>query len=173
MPRSRPMKITLVRKGWRTYTPNLEAPMRSAKDPLRDRVAAWLSVNPNLPTPDIRFLLEPVPILDAASVSRLIEHLGSNPQKPGLVVLDTLAMHLGDGDENSTQDMSAFCRSVRMIREGIGAAVLVAHHTGWQTKHERGSTAFRGAVDTLIKVTENNGIVTLQCDKQRDDGAFP
>ena len=43
MPRSRPMKVTLVRKGWRTYTPNLEAPRRSAKDKLRDRVAAWLS----------------------------------------------------------------------------------------------------------------------------------
>jgi hypothetical protein len=98
------------------------------------------------------------------------EHLAG--EAPGLVVLDPLASFMGGGDENDTKDMSAAVAALNRIRAETGACVLVLHHSGWSGDRERGSIALRAAMDVLYKLTQEDGILTLDVDKLRD-GATP
>lgn len=85
---------------------------------------------------------------------------------PALIVVDTLARSMGEGDENSTKDMGRFVANIDYLRAVTGAHVLVIHHSGKDgDKGARGSSALKGAVDTEIKVTSEGEII---CPKQRD-----
>lgn len=86
--------------------------------------------------------------------------------KPALIVVDTLARAMGDGDENTAKDMGMFVRNCDLIREATGAHVLVVHHTGKdEDRGGRGSSSLKGAVDTEVAITSAGEIV---CNKQRD-----
>jgi len=90
-----------------------------------------------------------------------------------LVVIDTLARSMGDGDENSGADMGAFIRNVDVIRTATGAHVCIVHHTGKDTaRGARGHSSLRAATDTEIELTTESGISTAQVTKQRD-GKIP
>jgi hypothetical protein len=58
------------------------------------------------------------------------------------------------------------------LRTALGCAVLVIHHTRRDGANERGSTALRGAADTMLAVTVADDVITLACDKQRDAAPF-
>ena len=86
-----------------------------------------------------------------------------------LIVIDTLARAMGNGDENAAKDMGAFVRSVDFLRAETGAHVMVIHHSGKDTsKGARGSGALRGAVDTEIELTRSGQIIQAETRKQRD-----
>lgn len=103
---------------------------------------------------------------DAAA---LIEAIGELYAKPSLVVVDTLARTMGDGDENSAKDMGAFIRNVDMIREALGCHVLIVHHSGKDaSKGARGSGSLRAAVDTEIELVRDGEITVAASRKQRD-----
>ena len=93
--------------------------------------------------------------------------------RPTLVVIDTLARCF-DGNENQQEDMSRFIRGVDRFRTEFDAAVIVVHHTRSDGTRERGSTAFRGAADTMLEVDrdDDTGVITLKCDKQKDAERF-
>ena len=89
--------------------------------------------------------------------------------KVALVVIDTLARAMGDGDENTAKDMGQFVRNVDLIRKRTGAHVMVIHHSGKdKSKGARGSGSLRGAVDTEIELTRSGSVVMAQTKKQRD-----
>jgi len=91
----------------------------------------------------------------------------------GLVIIDTLARCMAGGDENSARDMGRLIQSADMIRDLTSAAVLLVHHTNKSGESERGSTALRGAVDTLLSLKKSeSGIITLTCEKQKDGAPF-
>lgn len=99
----------------------------------------------------------------------LVEAIGTLPRKPSLIVVDTLARAMGNGDENTAKDMGQFVRSVDHLREATGAHVMVIHHSGKDaTKGARGSGSLRAAADTEIELTRNDGIVMAETRKQRD-----
>jgi hypothetical protein len=86
--------------------------------------------------------------------------------KPVLIVVDTLARSMGDGDENTAKDAAMFVRNCDLIREATGAHVMVIHHTGKdEERGARGSSALRAAVDTEILVGADHRISSK---KQRD-----
>ena len=89
------------------------------------------------------------------------------PDAPlSLVVIDTLARSIGDGDENAAKDVSIFVQNLDQIRERTGAHVLVIHHSGKDTERgARGSSALRAAVDTEIAITADRAVTAP---KQRD-----
>lgn len=97
-------------------------------------------------------------------------------QRPSLIVVDTLARTMGDGDENTAQHMGMFIRNIDMLRKETGAHVMVIHHSGKDaSKGARGSGSLRAAVDTEIELTRANGVVMAEARKQRDmacDGLF-
>ena len=95
-------------------------------------------------------LPEALSILDDAEFERLIGAITGLPERPVLVVIDTLARVMDGGDENKASDMGRFIARCDAIRSLIGSAVLILHHTGKDSKHERGSSALRGACDVMF-----------------------
>ena len=115
---------------------------------------------------------QPVGILDTGAVQvavnairEMVEAHGS----PRLLIVDTLARNFGPGDENSTQDMSAFVAALDDVRAGLGCAVLVIHHTGLSaTERARGASAFRAALDWEFRLEPKGDIRLLTCTKAKD-----
>ena len=72
------------------------------------------------PAPDFHLIAQSVDLFDPdADLSDLIDAAKALGVK--LIVLDTLARVMGEGDENSTRDMNAFVRNCDSIREGTAA----------------------------------------------------
>lgn len=93
-----------------------------------------------------------------------------------LVVIDTWARCITGGDENSAMDMGKAVQWVDMLRDpdltGGEASVLVVHHTGKFAQFERGSSALRGAADTMLHVKKDMQGPVLSCSKQRNAVEF-
>ena len=90
-------------------------------------------------------------------------------ESPKLIVIDTVARHFGESDENSTRDMNKFISLLDDLRRVWNCTILLVHHSGKDaTKGARGSTALRGAVDTEYALNSNEGILSLVCTKSKD-----
>ena len=92
---------------------------------------------------------------------------------PVLIVIDTLAESFV-GDENNTGAMNAFNYGLARLRLKYHATILVIHHCGRDPGHERGSTAFKGGLDSQFEVSMVEGLkggrtqIALRNDKQRE-----
>lgn len=97
-------------------------------------------------------------------------------QFPVLIIIDTLATNFGDGDENSTKDMTRFIRGMNELRIATKACILVIHHTGHSNKERaRGSSTMPAGLDIDFRVdrtgepTQMDSLVTtLTCTKMKD-----
>jgi hypothetical protein len=121
------------------------------------RVRAWCGEHKQKPPPDFYGIDAEVVMSDEKRVAQLIEKVKGLQlaATPKLLIIDTLAQCYGPGNENSTQDMNAFLRGCKQVKKAFpGLTVLVLHHCGWMTEHERGASNLRGALDTLIRVWE-------------------
>lgn len=97
-----------------------------------------------------------------AELDELMATIATLPERPRLIIFDTLARCFGGGDENSQKDMNAFVAGIDRLRAATGATVLVVHHTGKDgEKGARGSTALPGAVDTLITIKRDDRSITV------------
>lgn len=123
----------------------------------------------------VAWLTQALPIQsDSADMNTLFERINDEiNEQPALVIIDTLARCF-DGDENMQEDMGKFIGGVDRLRREFDATVIVVHHTRLDADRERGSTAFRGAADTMIGVKQERktGVITFTCDKQKDDESF-
>jgi hypothetical protein len=141
---------------------------------LKVRLHAWLQEHDNIEEPGL-FRILPEALSLPERVDEVIEAL--REFKPDVVVADTVNAYFGAGDENSTQDMTAFCNAVRRIKEELGCTVLVIHHTGHgDQSRERGSIALRASADVLIQVakdTGGSGNVGFQVAEARDMETWP
>jgi len=134
-----------------------------------DRLLAWR--NHHKQAID-RFHLvdDAIPMLDAEAVSEFcaaVSHLN-----PKLIVIDTLARCMLGGDENSAKDMGLFIHACNTIQRLTGAAVLVVHHTGKSRNSERGSSALRGGADSMIELSNDDGLISVNCTKSKDSEPF-
>lgn len=139
------------------------------------RAHAWL-LDHRIPPEDadIAWLTESIPVsVDSENMNMLFDRINDDIQKqPSLVVIDTLARCF-DGDENQQEDMGRFIGGVDRLRREFDATVIVVHHTRLGADRERGSTAFRGAADTMVLVNRlNDSELELECDKQKDHEEF-
>lgn len=112
----------------------------------------------------------PVNLLDPDDEEALSADVYATDAK--LLVIDTLARCMA-GDENSAQDMGGFVSVLDRIRAERACASLVVHHTGVEGGRPRGSTALRGAADTLVHMKHDDGDVEMTCWKQKDAAPFP
>jgi hypothetical protein len=76
------------------------------------------------------------------------------------------------GDENSARDMGLFIAACNAIQRSTGAAVLVVHHTGKNRSTERGSSALRGGADSMIELSNHDGLISIACAKSKDRAPF-
>jgi len=118
------------------------------------------------------FLKHPVQLCGSADVRDLCFILDGYPNKPGLIVIDTLARCMINGDESSSRDMGQVIDAIQTIQNSTTAAVLVVHHPTKKGGDIRGSSALLGAVDTLIMTSKTKDHMTLRCEKQKDSPQF-
>lgn len=111
-----------------------------------------------------------VPLLEPQAVSAFIA--ASKSVQPVLVILDTLARCLVGGDENSAKDMGLAIAAADRIRRALGATVLLVHHTNKDGGSERGSSALRGACDTMLELRQVDDLLELSCSKQKEAEPF-
>jgi DNA-binding MarR family transcriptional regulator len=91
---------------------------------------------------------------------------------PALVVFDTLAMTMGDADDNSARDMRKVLQSCKQIQREWGATSLLVHHLNKGGVVERGSGALRATCDTMIRVMPDDDLICMESVKTRDKDRF-
>lgn len=106
-----------------------------------------------------RFIRERQERLEAGQVGQL-----------DLLVIDTLHSATVGAEENSSKDMGKALEAIKEASAKLGCAVIIVHHTNKAGTGERGSSALRGAMDSMIKlVPKGNGdYTTMYCDKLKD-----
>ena len=108
-------------------------------------------------------------LLDTALA--LIDRLGKAPR---LVVVDTLARSLIGGDENTAKDMGLAVAAAMRMRDRLGLATLLIHHSGKDvTKGARGSNALLAAVDMQLRVEkagEGRHLFEVEDSRNGDEG---
>lgn len=141
------------------------------------RVLAWAQAHGMDDVPNLHMLLD-APIIDdqkdAALVAETLAELSRRIQSPvRMVILDTLNRVM-QGEENSATAMAALMRGVEMIRQRLGCAVQIIHHTGHgEQQRARGSSAFFAALDSEITIKPiGTGVVELENTKSKDSEAF-
>jgi hypothetical protein len=140
---------------------------------MQGRLKAWQQ-HRGVKASNLHWVTTPLDLCEVSDPMGLIQAVREKGLDPKLLVLDTLARNFGGGDENSTQDMNRFVRNLGTIAEAFpGATVLVVHHAGKQGKKgARGSSALVAAADTVIRAEKLDLLVTLRCEKQKDDEPF-
>ncbi len=97
---------------------------------------------------------------------RRLEQAAGDPL--ALVILDTLAIGLGDSNPDDARAAGLAVRKLQAIAEQTGAAVLVIHHSG-KVKEAgmRGSSVFQAAADAVINVFRSGDRTLLKVEKMR------
>ena len=86
-----------------------------------------------------------------------------------LIVIDTLSASIrGVLDESSNPHMSRMLQLAYRLAEMSGATVLIVHHAGHRSDHERGASTLRNDVDTSISVSMNSSRGTWKAVKSKD-----
>lgn len=136
---------------------------------LRVRLHAWLQHHDSAELGGA-FKVLPTSLSLPDRVEELIALL--EPLRPDIVTADTLNAYFGPGDENSTQDMTAFVAACRRLRDALSCSVVVLHHTALaDTGRERGSGVLRGAADVVIQIGKDesgSGCIGFQVVTGRD-----
>jgi hypothetical protein len=106
----------------------------------------------------------------AQSVEYAISQLAAQHGRPAMVVVDTLARNFGPGDENSTEQMSAFVVAMDKLRTAWpGCVILIIHHSGHHDKERgRGSMALKAALDFEYRLIKTGDTMRLTNTKMKD-----
>jgi hypothetical protein len=92
------------------------------------------------------------------------------PQRPVLLVLDTLRSVILGVEENSAKEIGLFVDLVEELRRRLQCAVMIVHHTSRAGgKGGRGSTVLPGAADVILKTTISKDHFTLGWEKMKDE----
>lgn len=141
----------------------------------KNRVAAWRAAHEVNGPVHFAAITAPLSLRepkDVRALAEAVEEAGKSFGYPvKLLVIDTVSRGMAGGDENSSADMGAFVRGIDRLREAMGAAILLVHHSGKDaSKGPRGHSLLRAAVDTEIEITadEATGYRTVNVHKQRD-----
>lgn len=132
------------------------------------RAAAWRKHHGVTAVPRFLVLPEPVQLMDDKDVDELLAVLLTMPEKPALVVIDTLARCFVGGNENDAKDMGLFVAACERLIRVTGATVLIIHHVGRHTGESRGSGALLGGVYSRLQVVRDEVGVVLTVLKQKD-----
>jgi hypothetical protein len=74
-------------------------------------------------------------------------------EQVALIVVDTLSVTFGGGDENGPEDMGLYVSNIKRLKDITGAAVLIVHHSGKdESRGMRGHSALLGALDAELIV---------------------
>lgn len=134
------------------------------------RISAW-SLHHKKPVPDaLRFIAQPLDLLDGGDVSDLAKAVQSVAGAGGLIILDTLNRAAPGADENSSVDMGNIIAAAKRLQSLTGGLVLLVHHTGKDaTKGLRGHSSLYAALDGAIEVNKSDTRREWSVAKSKDD----
>ena len=136
---------------------------------LQSRIAAWKKYHKakkiNLGIFSVAFGLE-------KEIDSIIANVKNNFENPSLLIFDTLNRYML-GDENNASDTGTFLRAINVLIAELDCSVMIVHHSGLSASTKdrvRGSSAFRGAVDSEMRLEkdETDGVITLSQTKCKD-----
>lgn len=119
---------------------------------------------------DMLFIPGAVNLMERCEVEQFIEDV-IELHKPRLIVFDTLARCMVGGDENSSRDMGIVIDHCGLVQKQ-NCAILMIHHTGKNGSGERGSSALRGAADSMIDLNRYDNVITIESSKLKDGQEF-
>jgi hypothetical protein len=139
---------------------------------LKKRIRAWMKIYGEVPSESFVLIPDAVQIADAGQLAALVKVARGFD----VVVIDTLARTSAGLEENSAKDMGLYinaCYKVRDADREGGATVLVVHHTGYDTKRARGSSALfaNGDGEILIESDDPHVLMTMTVKKRKDGEA--
>lgn len=123
-----------------------------------NRIMAWQKhTGVSVADLPIRITERPVHFLDGGRVSELVNAIDNDSTDLGgnvsLVCVDTLNRNFGDGEENSTKDMTRFIDAMSDVQRRYACSVLMVHHTGHaEGDRARGSSALKASLDYELQV---------------------
>ena len=136
--------------------------LAEAENTWSPRVSAWAKyygLEENIA--GVHFVVAP-PVLDRGDDA---EHLAAIAEELGakFVLFDTARASL-EGDENDSREWNLAAQGLNLIREATGACVVLNAHSGWNEARERGSSARRGSMSTIIRVRKGANNVSIASD---------
>ncbi len=140
---------------------------------LSKRLKAWCVVHEVSEVARIYLVPDAPQLAQCTDVEQLVKDLRAQiPEPISLIIIDTLARCFLGGDENSAKDVGRLISGADYLRKQLACAVLLVHHTTKKGDAERGSSALRGAPETMISIETGSGIMTVTCEKQKDAEPF-
>jgi len=115
------------------------------------RVWAWHQAHKTAHPDNFHVCVTPLLLTQEEQVAALRESISALPERPALIVVDTLSQTFS-GDENSSTDIAAYLRLLNThLRAAFNATVVVIHHTGHAAaERPRGSSAITANLDFLL-----------------------
>ncbi len=141
------------------------------------RVRAWHQHHALSEPDNFHVCVTPLLLAEEDQVSTLREAIATLPQRPSLVVVDTLSQTF-TGDENSSTDIATYLRLLNThLRAAFGCTVLVIHHTGHAaSERPRGSSAITANLDFLLgcfRPSPDTLVAQVEVIKQKDGDKLP
>jgi hypothetical protein len=126
------------------------------------------------------FVLEAVQFKRPEDVNALRVQIEALNVNPAMLFIDTFARSAVGIDENDAMGVGLWIDAVTGLQQSMAVDVVAIHHAQKAPKddkrgatvRERGSSAFIGAVDTVIRLTKDGHTVEVTCDKQKDAEHF-
>jgi AAA domain/Primase C terminal 2 (PriCT-2) len=123
------------------------------KGGINNRIQAWRMKNPSLTPANFKIILDNFDLLNKANVIELAQTITATQMHQGVIVIDTLNQASPAADENSSQDMGAIIKHLKLLQEMTSGLVLIIHHTGKNTSQGlRGHSSLKAALDANIEV---------------------
>jgi len=125
------------------------------KGGINNRIQAWCIKNPTLTPMNFKIILDNFDLLNKTNVIELAQTITATQMHQGVVVIDTLNQASPAADENSSQDMGAIIKHLKLLQEMTSGLVLIIHHTGKNTNQGlRGHSSLKAALDANIEVKD-------------------
>lgn len=87
-----------------------------------------------------------------------------------VLIIETLHTASVGADENTAKDAGKVIQACRLAANDLGCTVILVHHTDKNGLRERGSSAYRAAMDFMIGINkqESGKNATMYCEKLKD-----
>jgi predicted transcriptional regulator len=127
------------------------------------RAAGWLAAH-GIDRSTVRFhgLPEAIAIPSPGDQDALLYAIDAMPDRPEVIVMDTVTRMTGGGSLNDEKDAQAYVRGMDRIRSITGAHMLNIGHSGKDKERGiLGSTVLPAAMETIICVERSGDSLTL------------
>jgi hypothetical protein len=140
-----------------------------------DRARAWTLINGGHDSAHEMWTLpEPINLYRPEAIEELAALIAYLPETPVALIIDTYSRCIPGVNENQQEFASLVVHNLTHLMREFRLSPWLLHHTDKSGHHDRGSSVILGACDTQIRCSLDRAtnVVTLKCEKQRDQAAF-